>query len=640
MNKVILIVFITSILLIFPSQAGNVNVNDIQEEEGPIRLGSYGDFIEIVGDGHMHSVYSGGSSSVHDCAQKALERDLDWIFITDYDTIAAKQNCSEETNETFICGLGEEIQILEGSPPEVTNELIAWGINSVVDGQTDVNYTVGDIIDEIHSQGGLAYLPHPCAPEEDDNYSYFGVYDDFDAMSIYHGYAGFNNNSITAMDYEALVKWDEYLKNGFRKTALGESDCKNADNTPDYGDLWNRRGAIGYPRNYIYAREFSVRGIIDAVRHGRCYVSDGPTMNFTIDGHIMGDTIYSNSAKNLNIVITGNAIEESHVRIISDGLPIYSEIVSPGPFSVFYTYNTITDTYFRAEIRTFNGNLFKGETNISFSNPIYFDLIPYEDIPSPPTNLEAWVNESDIVLNWTPSISSDVMHYNIYRSNYLNGFDFTYPYALTSKTLWKDKGAGDGDTNDYFYIVRAVDKKLYNDTNMVKAGKHVTPLSKGWNLVSTPLVLSKTLTNEVLQTLNDTIRIAQYYDSSDPIDRWKDTNIGDLTEINNTMGFWLYVDSSDHLITAGLLPNSTVINLYSGWNLVGYPSYTSRFLGDALSSVFWESVQHYNSYDAQGDYWKHNSTRKPSYLNDLNSMNTGEGYWIFVTKDCTWTVFL
>ncbi|MEE9150382.1 MAG: CehA/McbA family metallohydrolase [Thermoplasmata archaeon] len=639
MNKVFFVLLAISILLVFPSEAGNSDISEVGGEGGPIGLGSYGDYIEIVGDGHMHSNYSGRPSTVAEMAQKAQERGLDWIFITDYDTVAAKNNCTEETNSTFITGLGEEVRIIEGG--EYTNEIIAWGIDSLVSGQTDANYTVGDVIDEIHEQGGLAYIPHPFAPEKDDNYTYFGVYDDFDAMSIYHGYAGFNNNSITAMDYDALVKWDEYLNNGFRKTALGESDCKNAANTPDYGDLFNMRGAIGYPRNYIYAKEFSVRGIIEAVRHGRVYVTDGPTMNFTIDGYIMGDTIYSDTAKSLNIEINGNAIESSEVQVISNGVVIYTQAVPPGPFSVSICILPVSaDAYFRAEIRTFNGNLFKGETNISFSNPIYFDLSPYEEKPLPPTNLEAMVSGSDIVLNWTPSVSSDVMHYNIYRSNTINGFDFTYPFALTSKTSWTDFGAGEGDTNNYYYLVRAVNKQLYNDTNMVKAGKHVISLNKGWNMLSTPLVLSKTRPDDVLQTVNDTCEIAQYYDASDGLDHWKDTKIGDLTEINNTMGFWLYLNASDHLITAGRVPNSTVINLFTGWNLVGYPSYRSSYLDQALSGVSWKNVQFYDSTDATGDYWKHNSTTKPSHLNDLDWMTTGGGYWIFVTGDCTWTVFM
>lgn len=642
MSKNTIFVLIIFLFLICPTQAKEVGIEDFGDEDPIEPLGNYEDYIEIIGDGHIHSVYSGGASSVHECAQKAWERGLDWIFITDYDTISAKQKCAEETNETFICGLGEEIQVIEGSPPEVTNEIIAWGINSVVNGQTDANYTVGDIIDEIHVQGGLACLPHPCAPDNDDNYDYFGVYDDFDAMSIYHGYAGFNDNAITtAMDGDALRKWDEYLNNGYRKTALGESDCKNANNSPDYGDLFNMRGAIGYPRNYIYAKEFSVRGIIEAVRHGRVYVTDGPTMNFTINDYILGETIYSDIPMALNINITGYAIENSDVRIISDGVVIYTQAVAPGSFSVAICIPPVSaDTYFRAEIRTFNGNLFKGETNISFSNPIYFDLNPYEENPNPPNNLEAWVDGNDVVLNWTSSNSSDVMHYNIYKSYALNDFDFTYPYASTSKTMWVDKGEGDGDYNNYFYIVRAVDRKLYNDSNLIKVGKYVKYLNQGWNLISIPFNLSKTDPVDLLQTINDTCIIAQYYNSSDSLDHWKDTKVGDLTEISNSMGFWLYLNASDVLITAGRIPESIAINLNAGWNLVGYPSFTNRSLEETLSGLeFWERVQFFDSRSITGDYWKHNNIKKPEHLNDLDKMVTGCGYWLYVSQNCIWVVF-
>ncbi len=630
-GKVFLPPLIIFIALLCPSNAGNFDVRDFGDIQPLSGGNSYGDYIEIVGDGHMHSVYSGGPSTVHEFAQKAQERNLNCIFITDYNTIAAKQNCLEETTPIFLCGLGE--QVATG-----TNDIIAWGIDYVVDWHTDENYTVGDILDEIHAQGGLAYLPHPCHTEEDDNYDYFGVYDDFDGIAIYHGYAGFNAAFPTTMDVDALNKWDEYLNDGMRKTGLGESDCKNADNTPDGGSLSNRRGAIGYPRNYIYAKEFSIRGIIEAVRHGRCYVTDGPTMNFTIDSHIMGDTIYAESSMLLNIEITGNAIENSYVRIISNGAVVHSESVSSGPFSVSYPHTADTDAYFRVELRTYNGWLLKGETNIAFSNPIYFDLSPYEEKPSPPTNLEAWVGGSDIVLNWTSSISSDVMHYNIYRSTTLDGFDFTYPYALTSKTTWTDVGAGEGDTSNYYYIVKAVDEKLYNDTNMVKVGKYALPLNKGWNMVSTPLAMSKTAPDDVLQTVNDTCEIARYYDAFDGSDHWKDTKAGDLLQINNTMALWLYLNASDHLITSGRNPTSTQIALHTGWNFVGYPSLTNRSLDDTMSGVSWETIWSFNLDDPTGDYWEGNDTARLNHMDDLDGMRTGRGYWILVTEDCIWTV--
>ncbi|UCF08027.1 MAG: CehA/McbA family metallohydrolase [Thermoplasmata archaeon] len=635
MKRVVLLSLALLLLTFFPAKAGNTgNAGDggVEPLGGP---SNYGDYIEIVGDGHMHTAYSSGTSTVSEMAQKAQERGLDWIFITDGNTIAAKDNCLQETNATFICGLGQEVMVLENGT--YTNEIIAWGTDSLVDWYADANHTIGDIIDELHAKGGLAYVPHPFAPDEDDNYDYFGVYDHFDAMSIYHGYGGFNRAFPTTMDGEALDRWDQYLMDGMRRTALGESDCKNADNTPDYGDLFNTRGAIGYPRNYIYAREFTVRGIMEAVRHGRCYVSDGPTMNFTVDGCIMGDTIYSTGSKSVSIEVTGEAVENSVVRIISNGAEIYSESVSQGPFSVSYGYMASADTYLRAEVRTNNHDMFKGETNVAFSNPIYFDVSPYEEVPNPPSNLTAWVDKGDIVLNWTASNSSDVSYYNIYKSDTVGVFDFTYPFASTSKTKWTDFGAGDGDTTDYYYIVRAVDWKLYNDTNTQVAGKYVRQLSMGWNLVSTPLVLSKTMPEDVLQTVNDTLRVAYYYDASDAMDHWKDTESGDLQKLNNTMALWLYTNASDYLVTAGQIPSSTVIDLYAGWNLVGYPSFIYRNLNDTLDGVNWKNVQSYRSGNGGGRFLS-NSTGKPDKFNSLGSLETGYGYWVQVSENCEWQV--
>jgi hypothetical protein len=634
MNRCLLTLIILFTLIICPTQAGEVDIEEFGGEEPPTAFGTYQDYYEVVGEGHIHSVYSGTPSTVSDCAQKAYEQGLDWIFITDYNTVAAKDNCTQETNSTFITGLGEEVAT-------GTNEVIAWGIDSLVDWNTDANYTVGDIIDDIHVQGGLAYIPHPFAPDEDDNYDYFDVYEDFDAISIYHGYGGFNDNAIsTEMDGDALRKWDEYLTNGIRKTAVGESDCKDADNTPDYGDLFNMRGAIGYPRNYIYAKEFSERGIIEAVRNGRCYVTDGPTMNFTIDGFIMGETIYSDTASSLNIAISGNAVEASDVRIISNGAVIYTESVTSGPFSVSYDHLASSDAYFRAEIRTFNGDIFNGETNISFANPVYFDLDPYEEQPFPPTNLTIKLSGDDIVLNWSSSNSSDVVHYDIFKSTRLDDFDFTYPYASTSKTNWSDLGAGEGDINNYYYIVRSIDTAHYNDSNMIAAAKYTHALNKGWNMISTPLILSNTTIVDALRTINDTLIIAQYYDILDSNDPWKDTLIGDFDKINNSMAFWLYLESSDFLFTCGIVPNSTSIPLYSGWNLVGYPSFRNQSLLNTLNGVSWKAVQFYESSNISKSLWMHNNSAKPSLMNDIIEMKTGQGYWIYVTDDSTLIVYV
>jgi hypothetical protein len=75
--------------------------------------------------------------------------------------------------------------------------------------------------------------------------------------------------------------------------------------------------------------------------------------------------------------------------------------------------------------------------------------------------------------------------------------------------------------------------------------------------------------------------------------------------------------------------------LYEGWNLVGYPSLTTRNINDALNGITWQAVQQYDAFDLN-DPWKHNSTNKPDNLNDLKEMKPGCGYWVYVTINDTW----
>jgi hypothetical protein len=85
----------------------------------------------------------------------------------------------------------------------------------------------------------------------------------------------------------------------------------------------------------------------------------------------------------------------------------------------------------------------------------------------------------------------------------------------------------------------------------------------------------------------------------------------------------------------GAVHESTDIALYEGWNLVGYPSLKLRNLNDALGGITWQAAQQYNAFDLN-DPWKHNSTNKPDRLNDLNEMQPGRGYWLYVTINDTW----
>ncbi|UCF07845.1 MAG: right-handed parallel beta-helix repeat-containing protein, partial [Thermoplasmata archaeon] len=95
--------------------------------------------------------------------------------------------------------------------------------------------------------------------------------------------------------------------------------------------------------------------------------------------------------------------------------------------------------------------------------------------PPPPTDLTLSLSDDDVVLSWTAPDSPDIVHYLIYKSYSLDGFNFSSPYHNTSgdpsplSTTWTDFDAASNWTKRY-YIVRVVDKVGKNDSNQNAAG--------------------------------------------------------------------------------------------------------------------------------------------------------------------------
>ncbi len=78
----------------------------------------------------------------------------------------------------------------------------------------------------------------------------------------------------------------------------------------------------------------------------------------------------------------------------------------------------------------------------------------------------------------------------------------------------------------------------------------------------------------------------------------------------------------------------------AGWNLVSYPVQGTRAVTQALASIegYYSLVYAYEAADA-GDPWKVYAPNPiPDWVNDLDAMVFGQGYWISATQAITWEV--
>ncbi len=161
-------------------------------------------------------------------------------------------------------------------------------------------------------------------------------------------------------------------------------------------------------------------------------------------------------------------------------------------------------------------------------------------------------------------------------------------------------------------------------------------LNTGWNLVSLPLVQTNTSIQAVLSSIDGEWDYAQYYNATDASDHWKTyaafkpASLNDLWDLNHTMGFWLHTTVACTLNVTGSLPTSTNIQLYAGWNLVGYPTLNNTTtVADALAGT---------GYDKPVEGFNATAPYRISQLDDTYVMKPGEAYWIHVPADTVWVV--
>jgi len=160
-----------------------------------------------------------------------------------------------------------------------------------------------------------------------------------------------------------------------------------------------------------------------------------------------------------------------------------------------------------------------------------------------------------------------------------------------------------------------------------------------WNLISLPLIQGDTSLGKVLESIDGDYYAVQYYDTTDANDPWKQNKIGkpygnDLSDIDETMAFWIYINQPGDTIFFHNGDQPTVnqtIDLYPGWNLVGYPSYTNYEITQGLNTLnFGTEVDSIWSYDAATQTWNE--------LGPSDYFEPGIGYWVHATTTCVWEV--
>jgi hypothetical protein len=171
------------------------------------------------------------------------------------------------------------------------------------------------------------------------------------------------------------------------------------------------------------------------------------------------------------------------------------------------------------------------------------------------------------------------------------------------------------------------------------------PLAAGANLVSFPVVVEDTTLSSVLASVWDKVTKVYAYDASDSPNPWKvyDKNLppgaNTLTDLDNTKGFWVYLDSPGTLSIEGHFPGWTIFQLHPGANLISWPAMDARSVGYVMSPISgkYTKIYRYDSSDP-GNPWRVYDASLPPGANTLTHLDPGGGYWVYVDEYCELSV--
>jgi hypothetical protein len=229
------------------------------------------------GELRSYSTYSGGKMSVRDIIQRAEKLGLDFVAITDRGSL---ESCTDADFKS------DKVLLIPAYEWGVEGHATLLGARTLMR-NWDYNAQVQAAIRLAHAQGVLFCINDPCSAASPWEWTVGG----FHAMEVWSGkWRSEPQTKLGALgrgertrpidpsteikaslavenvcrNSQALKFLDAILQQGVRITAVGGSGASD------------RLRDIGSPVTYVYARELSVPGILEAIFLGRTFVSSGP----------------------------------------------------------------------------------------------------------------------------------------------------------------------------------------------------------------------------------------------------------------------------------------------------------------------------------------------------------------------------
>ncbi len=369
------------------------------------------------GELHAYSNHGPGDESVANLIRRAESANLDFLAITDPNTIASALDPQYKSSKLVLIpamewGDKERGTALVYAPPSVLPLDVPWA-----EAQAEVI--------RLQARGGLIAVAHPTVPGGTWNWGL----NMFNAVEVW--WQGWRD--VPPIGLSALAEqWRGRDESGdflfpIATAAATQGLSGNAQSTIYYDILVThlakscviagsgsagRKQPVGSPVTYVYGREKSLKGILEGIRKGRTYVArgpDGPQIEFQADilcdGQVdvgMGGVVPINVKSRFIAGVSG--AKGGRIDILMNGYPIRSRPIESDKLTLSLDQEPEAFGAFRMRIVTApkQQDGYGFSEMLAMSSPIYAQSYYVEG--GPDAGRDGWV---DVKSEWQETRPED-----------------------------------------------------------------------------------------------------------------------------------------------------------------------------------------------------------------------------------------
>ena len=302
------------------------------------------------GDSHVHFLSTQGSHA------ESQAEDLNVVNLLQSQWGSLFTNVEEFTGAPSVSQVGNNIvYVSQENRQHFMGHIILWGLKRPVmpwcsdgPGEAEIGGTIETTLshwaDEAHAQGGFVISPHFPSPN--------GEPAALIATGRLDGVEMIRHGRFSHLEYY------RYLNCGYRLPLVGGTD-KMSNDVP-----------VGMYRTYAYIpedEEFNYQNWCANVARGRTFLSGGPILHFTVDGHAIGDTLQMSAQGTVEVEAWAESIFPIHrLEIVQEGRVVASTEVATGTRRLELREKIKVDGHTWLAARC--------------GGPDYYDPIPHHDV--------------------------------------------------------------------------------------------------------------------------------------------------------------------------------------------------------------------------------------------------------------------